>query len=349
VYALLRQAQRAYPAGRKRGRQGEPVPRQAVQPHRPQPHTRFFQGDTMRLVTRSDFDGLACAVLLKKLDLITEYKFAHPKDIQDGLIEITENDILANVPYTPGCGMWFDHHSSENERLGNVEFKGSAKIAPSAARVIWDYFGGYAEFSSGLDDLMESVDKVDSGRLTAGEITRPTGWILLGFVMDPRTGLGRYRDYTISNYQLMLDMIGYCAEKSAAEILEIPDVKQRTERYFAQQRDFESMLKRAANVRDNVVVLDLRNEPEIFSGNRFTVYALFPKCNVSIQVIWGLKKQNVVLTVGHSILNRTCTADIGSLMLSYGGGGHLRVGTCQVPADEAENTVKQITEALKGK
>ncbi|MDR1685953.1 MAG: exopolyphosphatase [Desulfovibrio sp.] len=303
----------------------------------------------MRLVTRSDFDGLACAVLLKKMGLIDEYKFAHPKDIQDGLIEISADDILANVPYTPGCGMWFDHHSSENERLGNVEFKGSAKIAPSAARVIWEYFGGHARFSADLDELMESVDKMDSGRLTAEEITHPKGWVLLGFMMDPRTGLGRYRDYAVSNYQLMLDMIGYCAEKSAEEILEIPDVKQRTERYFAQQRDFETMIKRASTVRDNVILIDLRNEPEIFSGNRFTVYALFPKCNVSIQVIWGLKKQNVVLTVGHSILNRTCTADIGSLMLNYGGGGHLRVGTCQVPTEEADETVKQVVAALKGK
>ncbi|MDR2604442.1 MAG: exopolyphosphatase [Desulfovibrio sp.] len=303
----------------------------------------------MRLVTRSDFDGLACAVLLKKLGLIDEYKFAHPKDIQDGLIEITADDILANVPFTPGCGMWFDHHSSENERLGNVEFKGSAKIAPSAARVIWEHFGGHAKFPAELDDLMESVDRVDSGRLTAEEITHPKGWILLGFIMDPRTGLGRYRDYDVSNYQLMLDMIGYCSEKSAEEILEIPDVKQRTERYFAQQRDFEAMLKRTSTIHDNVILIDLRNEQEIFAGNRFTVYALFPKCNVSVQVIWGLKKQNVVLTVGHSILNRSCTADIGSLMLNYGGGGHLRVGTCQVPTEEAEETVKQVVAALKGK
>jgi nanoRNase/pAp phosphatase (c-di-AMP/oligoRNAs hydrolase) len=303
----------------------------------------------MRLVTRSDFDGLACAVLLRSLGLIGEYKFAHPKDIQDGLIEVTENDILTNVPYVPGCGMWFDHHSSEHERLGAVNFKGSCKIASSAARVIWEYFGGHDGFSADLDPMMESVDKVDSGRLTAEEIADPKGWILLGFIMDPRTGLGRYRDYSVSNYRLMLDMIGYCAEKSAEEILEINDVKERTVRYFAQQRDFENMLGRAADIRDNVILLDLRGEPEIFSGNRFTMYALFPQCNVSVQVIWGLKKQNVVLTVGHSILNRTCVADIGSLMLSYGGGGHARVGTCQAPVEEAETIIQQVVDALKGK
>ncbi|MDR0827182.1 MAG: exopolyphosphatase [Desulfovibrio sp.] len=303
----------------------------------------------MRLVTRSDFDGLACAVLLKSLGMIDEYKFAHPKDIQDGLVEITENDILTNVPYVKGCGMWFDHHSSENERVGNIDFKGSARISPSTARVIWDYFGGHSKFPADLDVMLENVDKVDSGRLTAQEVTDPKGWILLGFMMDPRTGLGRYRDYRISNYQLMLDMIDYCGSKSAEEILEIPDVKERTDRYFAQQKDFETMIKRCATVRGNVVTIDLRNEEEIFSGNRFSLYALYPDCNVSVQVIWGLKKQNVVLTVGHSILNRTCTVDVGSLMLIYGGGGHLRVGTCQVPTDQAENTIQEVMTALQGK
>ena len=303
----------------------------------------------MRLVTRSDFDGLVCAVLLKHVGLIDEYKFAHPKDLQDGLVEVTENDILANVPYVPGCGMWFDHHSSENERIGNVEFRGCSKISPSCARVIWEYFGGHAKFPKSLDVMMESVDKVDSGRLSADEINNPKGWILLGMIMDPRTGLGRYRDYRISNYQLMLDMIDYCENKTADEILAVPDVKERTDRYFSQQKEFSAMIQRCATVHDNVVLLDLRKEDEIFSGNRFTVYGLYPQCNVSIQVIWGLKKQNVVLTVGHSILNRTSTADIGTLMLSYGGGGHLRVGTCQVPTEKADEVIAEVLEALKGK
>lgn len=303
----------------------------------------------MRLVTRSDFDGLACAVLLKALGLIDEYKFAHPKDLQDGLIEVTENDILANVPYVKGCGMWFDHHSSENERLAGVEYKGLSKLSPSCARVIWEYYGGHEKFSKDLDSMMEGVDRVDSGRLSKDDILHPKGWVLLGFIMDPRTGLGRYRDYRISNYQLMLDMIDYCATMTADKILELPDVKERTERYFAQQKQFEDMIRRDAVMHDNVLVIDLRAEEEIFPGNRFSAYAMFPEANVSIQVIWGLKQQNVVMTVGHSILNRTCTADIGSLMLQYGGGGHLRVGTCQVPTEKAEQTLKEIIEALQGK
>jgi nanoRNase/pAp phosphatase (c-di-AMP/oligoRNAs hydrolase) len=221
-------------------------------------------------------------------------------------------------------------------------------MSPSCARVIWDYFGGHKTFPERLDVMMEAVDTVDSGRLSAGNINNPAGWILLGFIMDPRTGLGRYRDYRISNYQLMLDMIDYCGSKTAEEILEIVDVKERSVRYFAQQRDFVSMLTRCATVHENVVLVDLREEQEIFSGNRFTLYALYPDCNVSVQVIWGLKKQNVVLTVGHSVLKRTCTADIGALMLSFGGGGHLKVGTCQVPAEKSEQVIGEVLNALKG-
>ena len=302
----------------------------------------------MRLVTRSDFDGLACAVLLKAAGLISEYKFAHPKDLQDGLVEVNQNDILANVPYVEGCGMWFDHHSSENERIGNVEYRGLSKLSPSCARVIWEYFGGHAKFSPSLDLMLDAVDRVDSGRLSIDDIKNPQGWVLLGFVMDPRTGLGRYRDYRISNYQLMLDMIEYCGTKTAEEVLAEPDVKERTDRYEAQQKEFTAMIQRNAKLEGKVLVVDLRNEAEIFASNRFTMYALYPECNASIQVIWGLKQQNVVLTVGHSILNRSCTVDVGSLMLSYGGGGHLRVGTCQVPTEKADEVLKEVIQAMKG-
>ena len=303
----------------------------------------------MRLVTRSDFDGLVCAVLLKYIGLIDEYKFAHPKDLQDGLVEVTENDVLTNVPYVKGCGIWFDHHSSEAERLGEIQFTGASRIAPSCARVIWDYYGGHDKFPDTLDVMMEAVDRVDSGSLTADEVLHPSGWILLGMIMDPRTGLGRYRDYRISNYQLMLDLIDYCAEKPVDEILALPDVQERTERYFDQQKRFEEMLLRCTTAHKNVIVTDLRNEEEIFTGNRFTIYSLFPQSNVSVLVIWGLKKQNVVLTVGYSILNRTCTVDVGSLMLKYGGGGHRKVGTCQVPTEKAEAVLAEVISALKGK
>ena len=302
----------------------------------------------MRLLTRSDFDGLICAVLLKDAGVMDEWVFVHPKDVQDGKVACEANDILANVPYAPGCGLWFDHHTSEDDRLGEIEFQGASKHYPSCARVIWEYYGGHEKFPASFDEMLAYVDRCDSGDLKPEEVADPKGWILLSFIMDPRTGLGRYRDYRISNYQLMLDMIEYCGTKTAEQVLAEPDVIERTERYFAQQKDFEDMIRRCARIEGKVIVLDLRNEPEIFAGNRFTMYAMYPECNVSIQVIWGLKQQNVVFTVGHSILNRTCTVDVGSLMLAHGGGGHLRVGTCQVPTEKADEALPVIIEALNG-
>lgn len=303
----------------------------------------------MRLVTRSDFDGLGCAAVLKEAGVIDrDIRFVHPKDVQDGIVEVNENDILANIPYVEGCGMWFDHHSSEDERLKIKEFKGkSDSNARSAARVIYDYYGGFDKFqNSHLDDLVNAVDKADSASFTREEILDPKGWVLISFVMDPRTGLGRYKDYRISNYALMEDMIDYCRHKTAEEILEIPDVKERTVRYFEQNEKFKEMLLQNSRVEGNVVVLDLRNQDEIYTGNRFLLYSLFPEQNVSLQVIWGLKKQNVVITCGYSILKKDATADIGSLMLKYGGGGHKRVGTCQIPVDQAESVLNEIIKEL---
>lgn len=302
----------------------------------------------MRLLTRSDFDGLICAVLLQEAGVMEDWKFVHPKDIQDGSIKVTANDILANVPYASGCGMWFDHHSSETKRKAHGEdFKGLSKPAPSAARVIWDYYGGHDTFPESFDDMMHFVDKVDSADLTEEEIKNPTGWVLLGFIMDPRTGLGRYRDYSISNYQLMEELIGFCRTLPIEKILELPDVKERVDRYFQQQELFDHMLNKCATVHDNVVVIDLRDQEEIFTGNRFYIYTLFPQCNVSMRIIWGLKKQNTVVTVGHSIINRTCKANVGELMLRYGGGGHDAVGTCQIPHNKSEKSIKEIIDALR--
>jgi len=303
----------------------------------------------MRLVTRSDFDGLACAVLLKAMGLITEYKFAHPKDLQDGTVEITANDILANVPFVPGCGIWFDHHISESERLGDVKFTGMSKAAPSCARVIWEYYGGHEKFDKKLDEMLDAVDRVDSGMLTIDDINNPKGWVLLGYIMDPRTGLGRYRDYRVSNYQLMMDMIDYCAEKNADEILAIEDVKERSVRYFEQEAAFREMAKQRSSLHGNVLLFDLREQEEIYTSNRFTIYAMYPECNVSIQVMWGLKKQNTVFTVGYSIINRTCDVNIGNLMLKHGGGGHKQVGTCQVPTEKAEGVLKELLAVLQEK
>lgn len=305
----------------------------------------------MNLITRSDFDGLACAALLEEAGVIDTYTFAHPKDVQDGKVEVTRNDVLANVPYVPGCALWFDHHSSEEERLmmlREVKFEGRSLPAPSCARVIYDYYGGASRFKK-FDDsgLMWAVDKSDSGDLTMEEILNPSGWILLSFIMDARTGLGRYRDYRISNLLLMKDMIKYCRTMRMEDILELPDMKERVSRYFSQEEKYESMLKDHTKADGNIIIIDLRDVDEILSGNRFIEYVLYPEQNVSLRAIWGKMKQNVVFTVGHSIINRTCKTNIGSLMLHYGGGGHRAVGTCQVPTEEAEDALKAILDHLK--
>lgn len=299
----------------------------------------------MRLVTRSDFDGLVCATLLKQLGIIDDYLFAHPKDLQDGKVEVTSKDVLANVPYVKGCGLWFDHHTSEMDRLGDIQFEGDSRPLPSCARVIYEYYGA-DKFPAAFTTMMDAVDKVDAANLTEEDIINPEGWILLGYMMDPRTGLGRYRNYRISNYQLMLDMIEYCRTKTAEEIMDIPDVKERIDRYYEDQENFIQMLRDNVTTYDNTLVIDLRREERIYCGNRFMVYTLYPECNVSVRIIWGFKKQNIVFTVGHSILNRTCKTDIGKLMLSLGGGGHMAVGTCQVSESRVSETLKTIVDKL---
>lgn len=308
----------------------------------------------MRLLTRSDFDGLACACLLVEEGIVDEYKFVHPKDIQDGIIEVSENDVLANIPYVPGCGLWFDHHSSEDERLKlEEEFhnKGKSVLAPSCARVIYEYYGGEGndKFSKFVNiGLMDAVDKSDSGQLDKKDIENPEGWMLLSFIMDPRTGLGRYRDYRISNYQLMEEMIEYCRTKSNAdEIIQEPDVQERVKRYYEQEKDYEDMIKSNSTVHGNVLVIDLHDVDPILSGNRFKEYVLYPETNISMRIIWGFKKQNMVFTVGHSIINRSSNTDVGSLMLKYGGGGHKMVGTCQVPTEKWEEMRDEIVGKMK--
>ncbi|TVP48478.1 MAG: exopolyphosphatase [Halomonas sp.] len=300
-----------------------------------------------RLVTRSDFDGLVCGALLKHLDLIDEITFVHPKDMQDGKIAIDANDITTNLPYVPGCHIAFDHHLSETVR--NVERADNHVInanAPSAARVVWEYYGGYEAFPARWDDMMEAVDKGDSAQFNQDEILNPEGWVLLNFIMDARTGLGRFRDFRISNYQLMMKLIDYCREHTIEEILELDDVHERTALYREHEQLAKEQIKRCAKVQGNAVVLDLRNEDTIYATNRFVIYALYPEANISIHVMWGLKQQNTVLAIGKSILNRSSNTNIGELCLSYGGGGHLNAGTCQINNDKAEHALSDIIQRI---
>jgi len=267
--------------------------------------------------------------------------------MQDGLVEITDQDVLANVPYVKGCNMWFDHHSSENERLdADIEYEGMSRPEDSAARVIYEYYGGKDKLPH-FETMIKAVDKVDSGKMTKEEILNPEGWVLLGFIMDPRTGLGRFRDFRISNYELMEHLIDECAEHDIDTILNIPDVQERVKLYFEQDALFKEMVKKHTWIDENVIVTDLRGVDTIYTGNRFIVYSLFPDQNVSCWVVDGRDKKNCPIAIGYSILNRTCTANVGNLCLKYGGGGHKQVGTCQVPYDDYEKVIKEIVAALK--
>jgi oligoribonuclease NrnB/cAMP/cGMP phosphodiesterase (DHH superfamily) len=301
----------------------------------------------MRLLTRSDFDGLVCAVLLKDVGVMTERKFVHPKDIQDGKVEVTKDDVLANIPYVPGCGLWFDHHSSEEERKAFDKFEGACYRAPSAAQVIYEYYGGEKKFGEKFNAMMTGVNKSDSGNLTMEEILDPAGWILMSFIMDPRTGLGRYKDYRISNYQLMDELIEYCRNLPIEQILAEPDVKQRVDRYFEQDKIFRKMLRERSKADGHISITDLRGLPEIFTGNRFMIYCLYPDTNINIRVMDGKNQQNVVFAVGHSVINRGCRTNVGKLMLKYGGGGHDKVGTCQVPYNDAEKVLQEMIAQMK--
>jgi nanoRNase/pAp phosphatase (c-di-AMP/oligoRNAs hydrolase) len=296
----------------------------------------------MRLLTRSDFDGLACAAILKDLGIIDHWKFVHPKDLQDGLVEVGENDVLANVPYVKGAKLWFDHHSSETERLGeDIVFEGDSRLADSAARVIFDYYGGEGKLPH-FKAMVEAVDKVDSAKLTKGEILEPSGWILLGFIMDPRTGLGRFRNFRISNYELMENLIDACGSQNIDEILANPDVRERVEMYFEQDSLFRDMISKHTTVRGNAILTDLRGVAPIFTGNRFLIYSLYPEQNISLWVVDGRNNQNCPIAVGHSILNRTSNTNVGALMLKYGGGGHRQVGTCQVAYEDADRVIDEL-------
>ncbi|HEY0588598.1 MAG TPA: exopolyphosphatase [Pseudoduganella sp.] len=293
-----------------------------------------------RLVTRSDFDGLVCAVLLKHLDLIDEILFVHPKDMQDGKIAITSRDITTNLPYVSGAHLAFDHHLSETIRnTGDRQNHVIDPNAPSAARVVYDYYGGGNKFPSAWNDMMLAVDKGDSAQFNRDEILNPKGWDLLNFLMDARTGLGRFRDFRISNYNLMMDLIDYCRAHTISEIMALPDVKERSDLYFDHAEKCKEQIRRCSTVHKNLVVLDLRKEETIYAGNRFVIYALYPDQNISIHVLWGLKNQNTVFATGKSILNRTSRTNIGALMLEYGGGGHENAGTCQVENEMADEVL----------
>lgn len=302
--------------------------------------------DKFRLVTRSDFDGLIAALLLKELDLINEIKFVHPKDVQDGLIDIKSGDIITNLPYAKNASYVFDHHISELARVGVKSNHFLNPNAPSASRVIWDAFGGKATFKNVSEEMMAAVDKADSAQFTREDILNPQGWVLLNFIMDARTGLDKYQHFRISNYQLMMNLIDFCRLGDPEDIFMLPDVKERADFYFAMQDKFKEQLKRQTTVYKNLAYIDKLNDEEQYPGNRFMVYVLFPEVNVSIHALWRINGERVLYAAGKSIFNRTNIVNIGELMLQYGGGGHATAGTCQVGLEDAARVKEELIEIL---
>jgi nanoRNase/pAp phosphatase (c-di-AMP/oligoRNAs hydrolase) len=302
---------------------------------------------TYRLVTRSDFDGLVCAALLNELQLVGDVLFVHPKDVQDGKVELTDHDITTNLPYRPEVALSFDHHASEAKRVrAAAPNRVMVSDAKSAARVVYDYFGGAERFPRISNEMMEAVDRADAADLTIEDNLDPQGWILLSFLMDPRTGLGRFRDFRISNYELMMQLIYSCLDVSIEDILASPDIVERVSLYREHAAAAAEQIRRCSTVHGSVVVLDLRREEVIHPTNRFMLYAMYPQCKVSVHVLWGLRQQNTVFAVGRSIVDRSSRVNIGSLMLAYGGGGHEAAGTCQVDNDRAGAVLGELVHAI---
>ena len=304
----------------------------------------------MRLVTRSDFDGSVCAAILQELDLVDDILYIHPRDLQDKKVAITDNDIVANVPFVEGCGLWFDHHSSEQERLGlEGRFKGASELLPSAAEVIYNYYKEnetYAERLKKFKDLVRITGIADSARYSREDILNPQGWVMLSFIADPRTGLGYKRSFRISNFDLMKQLPGLLRTKTVEEILSLPDFQERVRAYCEETQKYQALLRQQTRIVGDAIVIDFRGIKDIPVGNRFMEFVLYPEQNISLRVVDGRNNKFTMISIGHSIINRTSRVDVGSLALKYGGGGHRQVGTCQVEKDEADRVVKELLQAI---
>ncbi len=300
----------------------------------------------MRLITRSDFDGSVCAALLLELGLIDDILFVHPKDLQDHKIPVGDQDILANVPYVPGCGLWFDHHSSECERLQLKEgFAGMSVAAPSAAQVVFGYFHGRPPYDGRLKrhaPLVEMAGIVDGAQFDRQDVLDPQGLALLAFISDPRTGLGRKRTFRISNLDLMKRLPQLMRSLSVEEILALPDFRERADFYRAENARYRELLAHRSRVEGDAILIDFRGVEDMPVGNRFLEYVLHPGQNISIRVADGLRRQFAMISAGHSIFNRTSRVDVGALMLRYGGGGHARVGTCQIAYADVDRVASEL-------
>lgn len=300
-----------------------------------------------RLLTRSDLDGLICAVLLKHLNMVDEIKLIdHPGFMQEGDIAVNDHDIITNLPFVRGVHLAIDHHVSESLRNQKDPRHIIKPDAPSAARVVYEYFGGKSRFPASFDDMMDAVDKADSGRFSQPDILYPKQWVLLNFLVDQRTGIEQWGNFQISEERFKLDVIEYCGRMPIDNILSLQNVKERADVYFNYENQYKNLLRTSAAVHRNIVALDFRHLEKIYPGNRFIIYALFPQCNISILIRSDAKNDKTIFSIGKSILNLTSTVNIGELMLSYGGGGHRAAGACHVDNDKADYVFEQLLRSL---
>lgn len=290
----------------------------------------------MRLVTRADLDGLACALIIAEHEKLDDIVLVHPQEITDKKADIRQGDILANLPYHPNCSRWFDHHllTASNEKPPPV-FDGIYRLAPSAAELVWEYYGKEAKY----DQLVEETNRLDSAQLSEADVLKPRDYILLGFTLDPRTGLGDEEAY-------FMRLLEWLKTRSIDDILMDPEVRRRVVRMFEQNEEFCWTLANSSRLDGNVVFTDFRRVKDPPAGNRFLIYTLFPEANVSLRATWGKNRECVMINVGHSIFNRTCNVSIGELMSDYGGGGHRGAGSAPLPIMEADASIYLIIDLL---
>ena len=300
----------------------------------------------MNLITRSDFDGIACAVLLKQVEILEKITFAEPREVQDRLLEIGPGDILANLPYHPECGMWFDHHSSEVERTSfDHEFEGRFEMAPSAARVICNHYKSHRFHR--YEYLLAEVDRIDSAQLTVWDVTDPEGWVLLSYILDPRTGLAGYEGPGVGNKELIHRMVDLMTDYTASEILQMRDIRLRVRQYFDQEQVFREVLEKNSRQDGRVVITDTRGIYPLPTGNRFLIYTMFPEANISVRVFDDEEGFHTGVAIGKSIFNRTSFTNVGDLCEKFGGGGHEGAGAARFSPEEADDKIARMLAEIK--
>ena len=298
-----------------------------------------------RLVTKADFDGMVCGILLKELRSVESVVFVHPKDIEKGELQVTGTDILAGLPYREGVHLAFDHYPSSAGAGGRDNLVVDLG-APSTARVIYDHYG--KDKLAGIHgDILDAVDKGFSARLAVEDILYPTGWVLLSYLIDRRTGLEGTKSFSKSHDELLVELMEEGRRRSIWEILSLPHVAERLDLYFSCIEEYKEQIFRCSSVFSNLVVTDTRREARILPGNKFMTYALFPECNVSLGVSSAGGNGRAGFAAGRSVLDKTCSLDIGRIMRKYGGGGHAGAGACQADADRAEATKEGLIDDLQ--